>query len=42
MSLTLHEQIELFKEKLTEAQLKGDPYEARKWARVLDVLLREE
>ena len=38
----LHELIELHKRKLQEAQQKGDTANARKWARLLDLLLREE
>ena len=37
----LNDLIELHKKKLHEAQQKGDTLAARKWARLLDVLLRE-
>ena len=36
------EAFEIYRQKLVEAQRKGDTIAARKWARLLDLLLREE
>ena len=41
MSAT-NEVLELYKKKLVDAQNKGDTIAARKWARLLDLILREE
>ena len=40
--MSTNEVLELYKQKLVEAQNKGDTIAARKWARLLDLLLREE
>ena len=40
--MSTNEVLELYKQKLVAAQSKGDTKEARKWARLLDLLLREE